>query len=236
MISTDEGYMRLEYFSENVAADKKRKEFDIKKHALCYTNQKPDFLFIGDSITEYWELNAYFGSGNHFLVNRGIAGDTTKYLKKRFYTDAVQLRPRYCILGIGINDSIELEGDYWKRLEPTPYNQVVATAKLHITEIVQQAKEENICLILTSLLPIHIPILMDERSRKNYIKELNEWLAEVAKKNNLIFVNYYATMVFPGTDKPLDKITYDGLHPNAKGYQIMATVLRNTLKKYEILI
>lgn len=68
--------------------------------------------------------------------------------------------------GIGINDSIELEGDYWKRLEPTPYNQVVATAKLHITEIVQQAKEENICLILTSLLPIHIPILMDERSRK----------------------------------------------------------------------
>ena len=129
MISTDEGYMRLEYFSENVAADKKRKEFDIKNHALCYTNQKPDFLFIGDSITEYWELNAYFGSGNHFLVNRGIAGDTTKYLKKRFYTDAVQLRPRYCILGIGINDSIELEGDYWKRLEPTPYNQVVATAK-----------------------------------------------------------------------------------------------------------
>lgn len=236
MISTDEGYMRLEYFSENVAADKKRKEFDIKNHALRYTNQKPDFLFIGDSITEYWELNAYFGSGNHFLVNRGIAGDTTKYLKKRFYTDAVQLRPRYCILGIGINDSIELEGDYWKRLEPTPYNQVVATAKLHITEIVQQAKEENICLILTSLLPIHIPILMDERSRKNYIKELNEWLAEVAKKNNLIFVNYYATMVFPGTDKPLDKITYDGLHPNAKGYQIMATVLRNTLKKYEILI
>ena len=112
----------------------------------------------------------------------------------------------------------------------------MATAKLHITEIVQQAKEENICLILTSLLPIHIPILMDERSRKNYIKELNEWLAEVAKKNNLIFVNYYATMVFPGTVKPLDKITYDGLHPNAKGYQIMATVLLNTLKKYEILI
>lgn len=46
MISTDEGYMRLEYFSENVAADKKRKEFDIKNHALCYTNQKPDFLLL----------------------------------------------------------------------------------------------------------------------------------------------------------------------------------------------
>ena len=51
---------------------------------------------------------------------------------------------------------------------------------------------------------------------------------EMAKMNNLIFVNYYATMTFPGTDKLLDGITYDGLHPNAKGYQIMATVLKNT--------
>ena len=91
-------------------------------------------------------------------------------------------------------------------------------------------------LILTSLLPINIPILRYERDRKMYIKELNEWLMEMAKMNNLIFVNYYATMIFPGTDKLLDGITYDGLHPNAKGYQIMATVLKNTLKKNGIRI
>ena len=100
MISTNEGYTRLEYFSEDVAADKNRKEFDIKNHTLCYTNQRPDFLFIGDSITEYWELNAYFRNSDQLIINRGIAGDTTKYLKKRFYVDAVQLKPKYCILGI----------------------------------------------------------------------------------------------------------------------------------------
>lgn len=32
MSSTDEGYRKLEYFSENVAADKKRKEFIIKTY------------------------------------------------------------------------------------------------------------------------------------------------------------------------------------------------------------
>ena len=80
---------RLEYFSEDVAADKNRKEFDIKNHTLCYTNQRPDFLFIGDSITEYWELNAYFRNSDQLIINRGIAGDTTKYLKKRFYVDQV---------------------------------------------------------------------------------------------------------------------------------------------------
>lgn len=82
MSSTDEGYKRLEYYSKDVAADKKRKEFDIKNHALCYTNQKPDFLFIGDSITEYWELDAYFRSGNHLLVNRGHCRRYNKVSKK----------------------------------------------------------------------------------------------------------------------------------------------------------
>lgn len=129
MISTNEGYTRLEYFSEDVAADKNRKEFDIKNHTLCYTNQRPDFLFIGDSITEYWELNAYFRNSDQLIINRGIAGDTTKYLKKRFYVDAVQLKPKYCILGIGINDSIELEGDYWKKLEPVPYSEKLKIVK-----------------------------------------------------------------------------------------------------------
>ena len=234
MISTNEGYTRLEYFSEDVAADKNRKEFDIKNHTLCYTNHRPDFLFIGDSITEYWELNAYFRNSDQLIINRGIAGDTTKYLKKRFYVDAVQLKPKYCILGIGINDSIELEGDYWKKLEPVPYSEKLKIVKSNIIEIIQQAKKEKIMLILTSLLPINIPILRYERDRKMYIKELNEWLMEMAKMNNLIFVNYYATMTFPGTDKLLDGITYDGLHPNAKGYQIMATVLKNTLKKMEL--
>lgn len=69
MISTNEGYTRLEYFSEDVAADKNRKEFDIKNHTLCYTNQRPDFLFIGDSITEYWELNAYFRNSDQLIIN-----------------------------------------------------------------------------------------------------------------------------------------------------------------------
>ena len=78
----------------------------------------------------YWRLyhrilgiKCILRNSDQLIINRGIAGDTTKYLKKRFYVDAVQLKPKYCILGIGINDSIELEGDYWKKLEPVPYSE-----------------------------------------------------------------------------------------------------------------
>ena len=234
MISTKEGYTRSEYFSSIAAADSRRKEFDIKNHSLIYTEQKPDFLFIGDSITHYWELNAYFNLPGQLIVNRGIGGDTTEFLKRRFYVDALQLKPRYCIMGIGINGSIELEGDYWKRLEPKPYDEVLTTAQNNISNIICQAENTDTTLILTSLLPIHIPILLNEAIRKRYIKEMNEWLAQTAKRNKLIFVNYYNTTTFPGTEKLLDGITYDGLHPNAKGYEIMAGVLKNTLHQYKI--
>lgn len=227
MISTNEGYTRLEYFSEDVAADKNRKEFDIKNHTLCYTNQRPDFLFIGDSITEYWELNAYFRNSDQLIINRGIAGDTTKYLKKRFYVDAVQLKPKYCILGIGINDSIELEGDYWKKLEPVPYSEKLKIVKSNIIEIIQQAKKEKIMLILTSLLPINIPILRYERDRKMYIKELNEWLMEMAKMNNLIFVNYYATRIYHSTE--MDGAIMYG-KPGKKPPMWLHSIMKNEMK------
>jgi len=234
MHTSDEEYTRPGYFSEIAAADSRRKEFDIKNHSLIYTCQKPDFLFIGDSITHYWELNAYFNRPGQLIVNRGIGGDTTGYLRKRFYADALQLHPKYCIMGIGINDSIELEGDYWKRIEPKPYEEVLTAAQRNIMDIIRQAEHSDTMLILASLLPIHIPVSLNEAVRRKYIKEMNEWLEQTAKKEKLIFVNYYVTTIFPGTEKPPDGITYDGLHPNAKGYEIMAEALKNTLRQYQI--
>lgn len=94
------------YYSEVVAADSRRKEFNIKNHSLMYSNQKPDFIFAGDSITHFWELNAYFRNPNLFIINRGIAGDNTTYLRKRFFTDVLQLEPKYCILDIGMTQLI----------------------------------------------------------------------------------------------------------------------------------
>ena len=57
MIKTTDGYTRLEYFTQTVAADSRRKEFDIKNHSLICEGRKPECLFLGDSITHYWELN-----------------------------------------------------------------------------------------------------------------------------------------------------------------------------------
>lgn len=236
MSNANHNYEKLGYFSNYVAADNRRKEFDIKNHSILRIGKRPDFLFIGDSITHYWELNAYFNIPGQLIINRGIGGDTTYYLNQRFQVDALQLNPKYCILGIGINDSIELEGDYWKLIDPTPYEDVLARAKENISAIIEKAKHSSTTLILTSLLPISIKLSLHETERKVFVYDLNQWLSTTAKKENLIFVNYFLATTYPGTNKLLDDITYDGLHPNARGYELMSAVLRNTLHKNNITI
>ena len=224
------------YFSLNVFADTRRKEFDIKNLTLLENKLNPDFVFIGDSITHYWELNSYFNKPGQLIINRGIGGDTTTYLAKRLWADALQLSPKYCVIGIGINDSMDLEGDYWKQIPGIPYDEVLIRAKENYKNIIEQCLETSTIPIIVSLLPINIPVSLCETKRKKFICDFNDFLYTYSKEKNIIYVDYYHTTVVAGTNILLDGITYDGLHPNAKGYNIMATVLRNTLKKQNIII
>jgi len=229
-------YQKLGYFSQIVPADRKRKEYDIKNHSVIRNKRKPDFLFIGDSIIQYWELNTYFGNPQTLLINRGIEGDNTTYLNKRFDVDALQLQPEYCILGIGINDTLELEGDYWRGIPPAPYDRVLSLAKQNILEVISKVRDSPVTLILSSLLPINIGLSLHQPDRKRFICEFNQWLADISKRENLICLNYYIATTYPGTNKLLDNITDDGLHPNGKGYEIMSNILKNTLQKHNITI
>lgn len=219
------------YFTKIATADTRRKEFDIKNHSIIRSGRQPDFVFVGDSITHYWELAVYFNMKDNLIVNRGIGGDTTEYLKKRFYADVIQLKPKYCIMGIGVNDTTELEEDYWKVVEAKPYDEVLKNAQKNIENIIMQAKSNGITLILTTLLPINVPVYRDEPIRKRYIKEMNLWLKDISERENIILVNYYDAMVDEKTGILLDNIMYEGLHPDGAGYEIMARVLKDTLGK-----
>ena len=227
-------YKTNEYYSEIVAADSCRKEYDIKNHSLLYLNTRPDFVFIGDSITQFWDLSLYFHFSKNLILNRGIAGDTTQYLNKRFDSDVIQLNPRYCILEIGTNDSLNLEGDYWKGIPPKEYNAVLNSAKSNYSEIISKAQNSDTQLILSTLLPISIPISPHETERKRYINELNQWISKMGEQYKLPVINYYTATVSPGTNRPLRNITVDGVHPNGNGYQIMSLLLKNTLSKNNI--
>jgi hypothetical protein len=63
-------------FSKQVNADNRRIEFDYKNEVIVSNKIAVDYVFIGDSITHMWELNAYFGKSQRLILNRGIGGDT----------------------------------------------------------------------------------------------------------------------------------------------------------------
>lgn len=216
-------------FSKQVAADTKRGEFNYKNAVIVENNVNVDFVFIGDSITDFWEVNAYLGTSNKIIVNRGIGGDITEFVLKRFDADVIQLKPKHCILMIGVNDAWDLEYDPWSNREGMKVDDVISRAYNNIIQMANKAKTNNINLIICSILPTNMIFTNKNKERNIYIMEVNKRLRELCEKENLIYVDYYSEFAEDGQIYVKDGLTMEGLHPNTKGYNIMMRILKETL-------
>ncbi|MFI3258425.1 MAG: GDSL-type esterase/lipase family protein [Spirochaetales bacterium] len=217
------------YFQENVRADAFRGDFDCKNQVLIENNVAVDYVFFGDSITQMWELNAYFRGETGCIVNRGIGGDRTKYGAKRFEADALQFSPKCCIFMMGINDAWDLEFDHWKQLPGMSLQTIKEAATQNILQIITMAKAKGIALALCSILPTDMLFTNQEQVRKEYAVQLNIEIERLCKEHNCIYVDYHSALV--DTDGLTVKagLTIEGLHPNVFGYNIMANILRTRL-------
>lgn len=217
------------YFSMQVSADNKRGEFNTKNRIIVENNVEVDFVFMGDSITDNCEINAYLGKSHKIILNRGISGDRTEYVLKRFDADVVQLKPKHCILMIGVNDSWDLEYDPWSQTEGMSAEAVTQRTYENITEMVNKAKLNNINLIMCSILPTNMTFTNRNKERNVYIAEVNKKLKRLCEEEDLIYVDYYLEFVVDGDNYVKDGLTFEGLHPNTQGYNIMMKILKKTL-------
>ena len=86
----------------------------------------------------------------------------------------------------------------------------------------------NINVVLATLTPVGDyekdkngkQIIQTVRRPPEKILELNRWIKQFAAERGLVYLDYFTATV---DDKGFFKedLTYDGLHPNAKGYRIM---------------
>lgn len=224
------------FFSVQVAADFRRGEFNTKNSIIVENNVEVDFVFLGDSITHNCELNSYFNEGNKMILNRGISGDITEYVLKRFDADVTQLKPKNCILLIGVNDSWDLEDDPWQNKSGKSVEEVLVNAYNNILEMYKKAKSANINLIICSVLPTNMTFTNKNAERNIYIEELNKKLKYLCEKENLVYINYYSSFVIENGNTVKDGLTVEGLHPNTEGYNIMMSILKETLLKEDIKI
>lgn len=217
------------YFSLEVAADRRRGEFDCKNEVLLRHNTPVGCVFFGDSITQMWELSAYFSFHDGCMVNRGIGGDTTTYAAKRFYADVVQLHPKRCVSLIGINDAWDLEYDPWKVQPGLELQKVLERAVQNHEDMLRMAKESGVSMFLCSVLPCDMTFTGADDKRRRYVVELNERLRRLCEIWGATYVNYYDAMVQPGSDRVRRELVIEGLHPNAAGYDVMAKILLDAI-------
>ncbi len=211
------------YFSKAVPADNRRMDFDFYNEQIIYLGKRPDLLFIGDSITQLWDLNVYFGS-SLFIVNRGIGGDDSTYLAKRFEADCIQLKPGKVILMIGTNDITRTRFDHWWRVKGEDAETVIDDYKKNINKIIDDCDAAKIELVLCSVIPSDIAPPDDKEIRWKMTEEMNAFLQSSGKT----YIDYHSALTNDGKTL-IKELSPDGIHVNAKGYEIMADVLRKNI-------
>ena len=220
-------------FSEIAAADNLRYYFDLMNQTLIARNTSIDFLFFGDSITQGWELNAYF-SPRWMTVNRGIGGDRTRYARLRFKADVLDLKPRHCIMMIGINDAWDLEPDLWHHIPGRGLDEVLEEAYGNLEMMADMARDVGQSLILCSVLPTNMSFTFAEEARKQYVVKLNAKLKTLCEKRGIPYVDYFSAFVLEDGRTANNDYLFEGLHPHVTGYDLMAKVLEETLPQYGI--
>ncbi|MBD1824773.1 capsular biosynthesis protein [Cyanobacteria bacterium FACHB-DQ100] len=167
-------------------------------------------VFFGDSITQFWNLSAYFP--NRPYINRGISGQTTPQMLIRFRPDVIALKPRVVIILAGTNDIAGNTGAMTLDQIQDNYASIAELARAH-----------QIRVVFASVLPIH-----DYAANKispgrppTKIEALNQWLKGYCAAVYCSYLDYYSAMLDAQGRLRAD-LSDDGLHPNSKGYAVMA--------------
>lgn len=178
---------------------------------VLQSGQRPDVVFIGDSITEGWaRIDAgYFGTSR---IGRGIGGQTSPQILLRFSQDVVALRPRVVHIMIGTNDIAGNTGPN----SPQAWQD-------NIRAMVAIARANGIAVILGSIPPADRFDWRPALTPAPRIAELNRWLRDYAATEHLTYADYHSALTTPaGALDPA--YGTDGVHPDARGYAVMRPI------------
>jgi len=200
-------------------------------------------LFFGDSIT-YGEYDGVFGgwvdilkryalqqfhegSNELILFNLGIGGETTEGLLKRMpYELAARnsAEGNIVFIGYGANDLVI-------KNETPMVNPV--QFRSNMMEAIQHAKQYTNDIYLVSILPVSrgidgVKTAAGKLRTNEEVLVYNRILKDLTVENALHYIDFYAAFL---RDKEI-LLSGDGVHPNEKGYGIMAETAIPIIEKY----
>jgi len=160
----------------------------------------------------------------HKIVHYSAKKDIFVYLPtngRLMKPDVIDLRPKAMILLAGTND-----------LSRGTDLRTIENNLIMITEL---ARANNIKVMLCSILPVsdyhkteNPRFEMSKTHDPQKIRDLNQWIQGYCRNGSCTYVDYFSAIVDSAGMMQSD-LADDGLHPNAKGYRIMAPVAQRVI-------
>ena len=183
-------------------------------------------VFMGDSITDSWQEPRFGGffPGKAY-VDRGISGQTTPQMLLRFRPDVIDLGAKAVVILAGTNDIAGNTG-------PMTNEEIEG----NLASMAELARANGIKVVLASILPVsdyHVQPNAKPRTSgrpMSRITALNGWMKAYAAANGHTYLDYCSAV----TDERgllRAELSADDLHPNAKGYEIMAPLAEAAIAK-----
>jgi lysophospholipase L1-like esterase len=173
-------------------------------------------VFIGDSITNRWDLGKSFPEIEP--INRGIGWQTTSEMLVRMRSDVINLQPVAVVILGGSNDF---------HVECGPMSLV--STQNNIQSMVELARQHGIVVLVGTIPPVNLDCT-NRSSQEGFVLEsaqkYNEWLRTFCTAEQCTVVDYERALRTAGG--PCMYLS-DASHPNEKGYEVMTQAVRRAL-------
>lgn len=166
-----------------------------------------DVAFIGDSLTDGYDLATYYPGIS--VINRGIGGDTTHGVYDRLEVSVIEPAPKVIVMMIGTNNLGDMFTDY----------------------------EDIILAIRKSLPDTHLVLLSIPPSSDNYAERNgqiainNVKIKSLAEAHGCTYVDVFTPLFDFERDQLRAEYTTDGLHFTPLGYSVITAEVKTVLEE-----
>ncbi len=165
-----------------------------------------DVAFIGDSLTDGYDLKKYYPDMT--VINRGIGGDTTHGVIARLDTSVIEPAPRVIVMMIGTNNLVDMFTDY---------EDILAELKSRLPD--------------THVVLLSIPPASGDYVQRNgQIAINNVKIESLAEKYGYAYVDVFTPLFDFERDELRAEYTTDGIHFTPLGYEVITAEVKPVLE------
>ena len=197
-----------EKMQEAIRAYREAKIEQYERENATYDDYEVDVAFIGDSLTDGYDLATYYPQ--YVTANRGIGGDTTFGLEERLQVSLYDLKPKVVVMLIGANNMDSMFENY---------ESILKSLKENLPE------SKIVLLSLTAMGGEHW-------GRKNQLAAYNNVSIKLlAEKYGYTYVDLFSALYDVSIGEVYEGYTIDGGHFTHEGYEVVTAQITPVLEE-----